>query len=145
MKQVEVAIGVLLERRAEGWRVLISRRRHDTVLPGLWEFPGGKIEGDEQPHETLVREFMEELGVTVRVGQGLALIEHHYDYAHVRLRPFYCTRLAGEPRNLAVLEHRWVSGADLAGFEFPPANAGLVRQVADALLALERLNSILSR
>lgn len=39
----EVAVGVILRRG----RVLISRRPEEGLLGGLWEFPGGKVEGGE--------------------------------------------------------------------------------------------------
>lgn len=135
-KRVEVAIGVLVDRTSAGVRVLIARRRHDTVLAGFWEFPGGKIEAGETPRDCLVREFEEELGLRVVVGDSLELIEHEYDYAHVRLHPFICERSPGDrapAQNLAVAEHRWVTPAELGSFQFPPANVGLVDRVARAL------------
>ena len=47
----------------------------------------------------------------------------------VRLQPFLCRRRAGEPRNLAVAEHRWVRLHELTDFRFPPANASLIEEV----------------
>jgi len=32
---------------------------------GKWELPGGRVDGDEQPEETVVRELSEELGLRV--------------------------------------------------------------------------------
>ena len=32
---------------------------------GIWEFPGGKVIGDESHHEAMEREWIEELGVMV--------------------------------------------------------------------------------
>ena len=135
-KQVQVSIGVLVDRSSRPLKVLIARRRHDTVLAGFWEFPGGKIEPGEAPGDCVVREFEEELGIRVAVDAAMPVIDHEYDYAHVRLHPFYCRRDDTDgraPQNLAVAEHRWVAPSDLASYEFPPANKGLVERVIRTL------------
>ncbi|MCE9588970.1 MAG: 8-oxo-dGTP diphosphatase MutT [Planctomycetes bacterium] len=132
-KRVKVAIGVLAEKGREGWRILIARRPETAVLGGYWEMPGGKIESGETAEQCLAREFREELGLAVRVGEALKVIEHHYDHAHVTLHPFFCERLGGEPSNLQVAEHRWVSPGKLAGYRFPEANGPLITEVLERL------------
>ncbi|MEX2215444.1 MAG: (deoxy)nucleoside triphosphate pyrophosphohydrolase [Phycisphaeraceae bacterium] len=135
-QQVDVAIGVLVEQRDAHTCVLIARRKHDAVLGGYWELPGGKIERGESPAQCLIREYEEELGVTVETTSELPVITFHYDHAQVRLHPFFCRRLAGsaEPRNLHVADHRWVKAANLLDYTFPPANDALMRQVRDILV-----------
>lgn len=136
---VHVAVGVLLRPAGQGVpgvEVLIARRPHDTVLPGLWELPGGKVEPGETIEACVAREFREELGVEITVGDALPIVQHTYDHATVRLHPFFCRLLSGSPRNLAVTEHRWVQPADLGSYEFPAANAPLLAEVRQRLARL---------
>ena len=44
-------------------RWLMHRRPPGKQHAGLWEFPGGKVEPDEIPVKSLVRELAEELGI----------------------------------------------------------------------------------
>jgi 8-oxo-dGTP diphosphatase len=74
--------------------VLAAQRSATMSLPLKWEFPGGKIEAGESPEECLVRELMEELGVSVLVGAALSPATHGYPDFTVTLYPFTC-RLAG--------------------------------------------------
>lgn len=136
-KSVDVAVGVLVEVRDNHPFVLIARRPDENVLGGFWELPGGKLELNETLQECLIREFEEELGVVVAVGDELPTVEYPYDHAHVRLHPFYCSRTAGEPQNLEVAEHRWVRADKLGNFEFPPANSALIAEVVEFLTAAQ--------
>ena len=51
--------------------LLAARRAVPARLAGRWEFPGGKLEGDESPEAALHREIREELGVRVGLGDEL--------------------------------------------------------------------------
>ncbi|MBB5851402.1 NUDIX hydrolase [Amycolatopsis umgeniensis] len=54
-------------RLIRGGKILFIRRRPGSFLGGHWELPGGTVEPGERPAETVVREFAEETGLTVRV------------------------------------------------------------------------------
>lgn len=47
-------------------RMLVIRRAKTVVAPLVYCFPGGGIEGDESEEQALVREFREEVGLTIR-------------------------------------------------------------------------------
>jgi 8-oxo-dGTP diphosphatase len=51
----------------DGDKVLITRRPDDKRHPGLWEFPGGKVDPGESPEEALCREIREELDAELQV------------------------------------------------------------------------------
>lgn len=58
-------VGAVVERNGS---VFAARRNPDRSAGGLWEFPGGKIEDDEEPDTALQRELREELNVDISVG-----------------------------------------------------------------------------
>jgi 8-oxo-dGTP diphosphatase len=47
-------------------RMLVIRRSRSVVAPLVYCFPGGGIEEGESEEEALVREFQEEIGITIR-------------------------------------------------------------------------------
>lgn len=76
--------------------VLAAQRSAAMSLPLKWEFPGGKIDTGESPEGCLKRELMEELGITVKVGQALSPNTYHYPAFTVTLYPFICGIDVGE-------------------------------------------------
>ncbi|NQU13447.1 MAG: 8-oxo-dGTP diphosphatase MutT [Desulfobacteraceae bacterium] len=112
-------------------RVLIAKRPKGSHLEGLWEFPGGKKEGDERLAECMEREMAEELGIRVRAEEALLTVEHEYPTKTITLHVFNCTSLRGEARALQCQEVRWVDPKDLARFAFPPPD----RKVIEALIS----------
>jgi len=131
---IHVGIGVLVAWRGTGGcRVLIARRPGGAVLEGYWELPGGKVDPDESVPQCVAREFREELGIQIAVGEPLEACDHTYPHGMVRLHPYYCRLLAGEPRNLQVAEFRWVPPGELMAYRFPPANGVLIRTVVEDL------------
>src|SRR6185436_16391614 len=102
---IDVAIALV-------WRegcLLIARRMANVHLGGAWELPGGKCEPGEPPAACAVREVREELGIEVEVIRARAVIEHAYHDRAVRLYPFDCRLLGGEPEALGCVAWRWVT------------------------------------
>ena len=129
MQRLDVVLGVLV--RAE--KVLICRRHDGSHLGGHWEFPGGKREAGESLEQCLTRELAEEIGIEVRPLAALDVIEHDYPDRHVRLHPYLCAWIGGEPRPLASRELKWVAPMELADYSFPPANDALLHQLRQRL------------
>ncbi|GAA4897421.1 (deoxy)nucleoside triphosphate pyrophosphohydrolase [Tessaracoccus lubricantis] len=113
-------------------RILAARRSEAMSLPGLWEFPGGKIEPGETPQETLRREIDEELGCTVEVGDFLTRTEHQYSFGLVDLSTYWCRIVDGEPEPTEHAEVRWVDADELAGLEWAPADVPAVEMIVEA-------------
>lgn len=106
--------------------MLISRRRADAHLPGLWEFPGGKCAAEEPARAALDRELREELGVEVRQATQILSIPHDYPGCRLELLVFRVDAWAGRPQAREAQPLRWAAPGELAGLPFPDASRAIV-------------------
>ena len=118
--------------RDDAGRYLITRRRQGTHLAGLWEFPGGKREADETLEQSLRRELAEELGAVFTVEELFETVRWTYPEKAVVLHFFRCRVTAGiiAPQEGQLME--WVAPAEFGRFDFPPADAELLRRLEAA-------------
>jgi 8-oxo-dGTP diphosphatase len=103
-----VVAAAIVDHVARPRRLLAARRSAPKSLAGRWEFPGGKVEPDEDPIVALHREIAEELGVRVRVGTGPMAGDWPVLSGHL-MRVWTAVLAGGEPRPL--LDHdelRWL-------------------------------------
>ena len=113
---------------------MITLRRAKTHLEGLWEFPGGKIEDGESAQQAVIREVAEEVGLSVEPVSTLSPFEHEYEDRVVRIQPIWCQQIGSQaPRTLEVADARWIRPQDLDQYNFPPANAGLIKSLLEGL------------
>lgn len=85
----DVAVGVLM--RPDG-RFLMSTRPAGKAYAGFWEFPGGKVEHEENVLQALARELDEELGL--RPLESFAWRVQLVDYPHALVRLHFVKVLA---------------------------------------------------
>ena len=110
-------------------KLLVSKRRKGSHLQGFWEFPGGKQEKGESLSECLERELLEELGISVLVGPGVAPVLHDYAKKRIFLYGFCCIWLKGEPKALQCQEFQWVAFSELAGLKLPPPDIKIIEKL----------------
>ena len=119
----------------EAGRVLLQQRPGGGPLPGLWEFPGGKVEEGEVPEAALARELAEELGLQAETA---ALVPACFASArvegrHMILLLYLCREWRGEPRPLHATALNWLRPAEMDPDQMPPADRPLIR-LLEALL-----------
>ena len=116
-------------------RVLIAQRPQGKTLPGLWEFPGGKVEAAERPEAALIRELHEELGIIVEEAclAPLTFASFAYPDFHLLMPLYICRRWSGfvEAREHQAL--KWAAPKDLRAYPMPPADAPLIPALIDLL------------
>jgi 8-oxo-dGTP diphosphatase len=123
LTRLNVVAGIL---RDEQSRVLITERVDDGPFHGLWEFPGGKIAGDESAEAALTRELDEEIGVRPIVSEHFMSLQHDYPDRHVSIDFFLITEWQHEPAGLEGQQLRWVEINDLNAEQLLPADLPVV-------------------
>lgn len=133
----DVVAGIIWQdsKPAADAHFLIAQRPLDSMLGGLWEFPGGKQEDGETLPAALQREIREELAIEIAVDAPLTSVRHAYTHFRITLHAFHARHLAGSPQHLGVANHAWVTLADLESYAFAVTD----RKIIAALRAeLER-------
>jgi len=110
-------------------KFLLTRRKADSDLGGLWEFPGGKKESGETLKDCLRREVKEELGVEVSEPQFFHSLRHQYPEKEVELHFFTCSIIQGHPQALDCAEIAWVLKHELISYKFPPADIPVLQKI----------------
>ncbi|MEO7176623.1 MAG: (deoxy)nucleoside triphosphate pyrophosphohydrolase [Saprospiraceae bacterium] len=109
-------------------KVLLAQRSASMRHPGLWEFPGGKLEGSESPEQCLLREIKEELGIAIAIIQPLPALNFQYPGEQpFVLIPFIAYILSGE---ISLTEHSavvWVLPDQLLDWPLVAADVGVAK------------------
>jgi len=109
--------------------VLLAKRPADALLGGLWEFPGGKQEDGESLPAALAREFQEELGVKIKVGEEIGRYQHAYTHYRITLHAFRCTLSEDEIELRFHTDWAWVAVPELDSFPMGKVDRAIAKQL----------------
>lgn len=106
--------------------------------PGLWEFPGGKVEDGESPAEALEREIAEELGCRIQAGAVIGTGRARSGGLEIRLDVLEARLVEGEPEPREHAAIRWEPGEALPALAWAPADVPVVPAVVQWIERLRR-------
>lgn len=117
-------------------RILLAQRPKGKSLEFLWEFPGGKIEPNENPEDALVRELKEELGIVVKADclAPLTFVSYAYEKFHLLMLLYVCRRWERVVQPMEGQTLKWVYASDLRNYPMPPADEPIVPHLQTLLL-----------
>jgi 8-oxo-dGTP diphosphatase len=125
MKQV---VAALIVRDS---KILICQRTEHQPMPLKWEFPGGKVEPNEELKAALRRELDEELAITATIGTKVAVIQHTYRNGNaVELHFYRVDEFRGELENHIFREVRWVERNELPSYDFLEADVAFIKEIS---------------
>jgi A/G-specific adenine glycosylase len=116
--QYRIAVGVVFKND----RVLITRRKTEGLLGGLWEFPGGKIKDDESAQAACIREIKEEVNLSVHIDRHLTKVKHAYTHFKIVMEVFCCNYVSGRVYLRGPVAFRWIRLNEYKNYPFPKAN-----------------------
>jgi len=116
-------------------RVLVQKRPEGKSMAGLWEFPGGKVEGDETLEQCLIRELKEELDIDVTQSclAPFTFASHAYEDFQLLMPLFVCRVWQGTVRPTEGQAVKWLHPMRMGDLPMPPADRPLVAMLRDLL------------
>ena len=113
-----IVVGVVYKNN----HMLITRRKFEGLLGGLWEFPGGKVRKHETPESACVREMKEEVNLGVAVAGHIAQVKHAYTHFKILMDVFSCRYVSGDVKLNGPVDFRWITRREIEHYPFPKAN-----------------------
>ena len=122
----EIGIGIIFNKNGQ---ILIDQRLENSSMGGMWEFPGGKRELNEEIEKTIYREAMEELGISIKVEDKLISFDYAYNFKKLFFSVYLCKFISGEPKPIKSQQLLWVNPDRLFDFPFPAANTRIISAI----------------
>lgn len=128
MKTIKVVAAIICNDMERKNRIFATARGYGD-LKGGWEFPGGKVEPGETPHQALKREIMEELGTEIKVGELIDTIEYDYPTFHLSMDCFWAEVVTGQLELKEAEAAKWLTKDQLESVAWLPADITLIDKI----------------
>ena len=106
----------------QGDRILITQRKPEGLLGGLWEFPGGKIQVKETAEQACIRAIREETNLRVEPTEYLTRVKHAYTHFKIVMDVFHCDYQSGKVALTEAVDYRWITTDQIDQYPFPRSN-----------------------
>jgi 8-oxo-dGTP diphosphatase len=113
--RINVVGGIIVDEN----KILIAQRSNQKDHPLKWEFPGGKIQENENPIEALKREIKEELSIDIK--KSKFLLDYQYDYQDIKKIHLYFYKIdeyVGKVKNIEHNQLLWIQRNHLEKLDF---------------------------
>lgn len=109
-------------------KILVAQRSEKMKLPLKWEFPGGKLEDDEDEIECIKREIKEEINIDIEVLKRLSNSIYDYGSFKINLIPFIATYISGEIILTEHKEYKLLDKSELLNLDWAEADLPVVEE-----------------
>lgn len=142
MKKIIEVVGAILEN--PNGDIFCAMRPKDKTFPGMWEFPGGKIEEGEEPKRALEREIKEELNIDIRADKLFDEVQKEYEEFVIKLSTYNCTVLDfSEFKLIEHQEFKWMKKESLMTLDWVPTDIPTVEKLVNLNKSKKIANKII--
>lgn len=127
MKKLIKVVGAVIEN--ENKEILCALRSPKMSLPNMWEFPGGKVEEQEELSDAVVREIKEELECDIECLGIFNDNTHEYENIIVNLITMKCKITGGTPVASEHAKLIWLRRECLESLVWAQADVPAVRKL----------------
>jgi|TARA_B110000259_G_C14025461_1_gene404527 8-oxo-dGTP diphosphatase len=118
MKYIEVVAAIIKKED----KILIARRKKGKHLEFKWEYPGGKLENNEEENDALKRELKEEFSIEATIGRYLTESFYEYGSVNINLKAYLVEKFSGDFKLIDHDKIEWIKIEEIKKYEFAPAD-----------------------
>lgn len=113
-------------------KILIAKRSTgDPNVLDKWEFPGGKVELNEDEHQAIEREILEEFELKIKAKDFIVNNVCEYPGKIVDLRLYSCDYISGDFKLHDHSEYEWVDKNKILEYDLAPADIPLAKYIKE--------------
>ena len=124
-----IVVAALIEK--DNKVLLAKRSTGDESVFGKWEFPGGKVNENEDEKTAIEREIKEEFELNINAKEYVTNNVCEYPNKTVDLRLYRCDYISGEFHLHDHFEYAWVEKKNLLDYDLVPADIPLAKYVME--------------
>jgi 8-oxo-dGTP diphosphatase len=128
LKKLVKVVAAIIENDLN--EVLCALRSPKMSIPNMWEFPGGKVEANEDIYSALEREIDEELDCKIKTSKEVFNENvHEYETFIINLISIKCKVVEGTPTPSEHSKLIWLKRENLDSLKWAPADIPAVEQL----------------
>lgn len=128
MKKLVKVVAAIIENDQQ--EILCALRSPLMAMPNMWEFPGGKVEANEDIYTALEREIDEELNCKIETFKEVFNENtHEYETFIINLISIKCRVVDGTPTPSEHSKLIWLKRKNLDSLKWAPADIPAVKQL----------------
>ena len=122
MKKFDVVAAVILKSN----KFFIAQRNRNKHMGLCWEFPGGKVEKNENFEQALKREIKEELNISILINKKIGEENYQDNKINVKLHYYLCSHIDGEFILNEHEDYAWVVKNEFNKYNFAEGDKDII-------------------